>query len=850
MRILLITPMVPDREGAGAIPLLLHAELGDLLERHQVTLVTAFGDDPRERAAVEVLTRAEVDVHLADRRQPPPGLRRWRRRTRLAAKWASHRWPWRTVWFADPAIQKLIDQVGAAQQFDVVAVEDSSMAVFRLPSGTPTVFTEHEVRRPRRVDWRPGPPSRWPGWARQEIDWRRWSGYQRQIWQRFDRVQTFSRSDAEAIARLAPEVAERVRVNPFGVDLPPASDPAAVVPGTILFTGQFSHPPNRDAAVWLARDIMPVVLDLYPEARLQIAGSGAPREVRDLAAPEVDVIVDPPSIQPYMDSASLVVAPVRTGGGMRMKVLQALAAGKPVVTTPRGAEGFLEFEAEPPMVVAEDAPGIGAAIAELLGNESRRWALGRRARQFAERHHSPAAWGERLDRIHAEAAASAPETRPTRATPLRRLAADPLLRNGVYIMGKTAAPALMGFAFWIIAARTLSATEVGQAAALVSAMLLVSVFTNLGLGQVYITRLPDRRDPEDWSLTVSTGLLLAGGASLAGGALAAVLLATVDSAFAGVPALVFVLLPAGVAATAWFLLLDHVYIAERDARPAFVRNTAAGLVRLLLVALIAIAPFDGVSWIVLTWVAAFLFFDLLSVVRGLPSLRPGTRPRIQGWRQEWGAIRRLIVGHQAINLGAQSSAYVLPLIVAVRLGPADNAYFYASFMLATSVTFIAPAIGDSLFAEGAHDPDNLRRDTRRAARQIAILAAGPALVLLLAGPEILELFGKGYSEAGGTLLRILVGTAVFSAGYILALAVLRARRQLRDGAVATFAQLIITLTAAWVLLPPLGLEGAGWGAAIGSATGMFIAVAFVLWGGGRPARADTTAGFAQAGRET
>jgi polysaccharide biosynthesis protein PslH len=407
LRILLVTPMVPDRGGAGAIPILLHAQVRGLLEHHRVTLVTAVGDDPRDPAAVEELKRAGVDLHLADRRRPPPGLGRWRRRARMAATWAGRGWPWRTVWFADPGFQDLIDDVTAAEQFDVVAVEDSSMAVFDLPDGAPAVLTEHEVRRPREVDWRPGPPSRWPGWARQEIDWRRWPRYQRRMWSRFERVQAFSRRDAEAIESLAPEVADRVRVNPFGVDLPPAADPAATVPGTILFTGQFSHPPNRDAALWLARDIMPAVSELHPEARLQIAGSGAPPEVRELAAPGIEVIADPPAIQPLLDSTSLVVAPVRSGGGMRMKVLQALAAGKPVVTTARGAEGFLEFEAEPPMVVAEDLPGMVAAIAELLGDEPRRRELGRRARLFAERHHSPAAWAERLERIYAEAVSGA-----------------------------------------------------------------------------------------------------------------------------------------------------------------------------------------------------------------------------------------------------------------------------------------------------------------------------------------------------------------------------------------------------------------------------------------------------------
>jgi O-antigen/teichoic acid export membrane protein len=417
-----------------------------------------------------------------------------------------------------------------------------------------------------------------------------------------------------------------------------------------------------------------------------------------------------------------------------------------------------------------------------------------------------------------------------RGTRLQRLAADPLLRNGLYIMGKTAAPALMGFGFWIIAARTVSATEVGQAAALISAMLLISILTNLGIGQVYITRLPHRRRPDEWSLTVSTGLLLAAAASLAGGAVAAGVLPVLDSAFDGIPAVAFLLLPLGVAAAACFLLLDHVYIAERDAGPAFVRNTAAGAVRLLLVGLMAIGSFGGVSWIVLTWVAAFLLFDLLSLVRGIPRLTPGFRLTLSGWRREWSEIRHLIAGHQAINLGAQSSTYLLPVIVATRLGPAQNAYFYASFMLSTGVSFIAPAIGDSLFAEGAHHPDNLGRDVRRAARQIALLAALPALVLLAAGPAILSLFGPGYADAGGTLIRILVLAAVFSAGFILVLAVLRVRRQLREGAIATFTQLALTVVAAWILLPPLGLEGAGWAAVIGSAAAMSIGTVFVLRG--------------------
>ncbi|HEX5984205.1 MAG TPA: oligosaccharide flippase family protein, partial [Solirubrobacterales bacterium] len=86
---------------------------------------------------------------------------------------------------------------------------------------------------------------------------------------------------------------------------------------------------------------------------------------------------------------------------------------------------------------------------------------------------------------------------------LRRLGEQSLFRNSVYIMGTTAATSLLGFGFWLVAARTLSATEVGRSAALISAMLFVSVFTNLGLGQVLVSRLASRAEGRDWSIAVS-----------------------------------------------------------------------------------------------------------------------------------------------------------------------------------------------------------------------------------------------------------------------------------------------------------------------------------------------------------
>jgi polysaccharide biosynthesis protein PslH len=402
MKILIIAPMPPDADGAGAIPILLHAQLAGLRERNDLTVVTAVGDELGEAEAVEKLVAEGFQVLAADRRRPRTAAERWRRRRRLAGAWLRGT-PWRAAWFAEPGVQRILDRLAATDRFDVVAVEDSAIAGFRLPAGAASVLTEHEVLRPRKANWRPGRPSQWPRWAWSELDWRRRYRFQHKAWGRFDRVLAFTRRDAEAIAELRPDLADRVAVSPFGLLLPAPADPANEEDDTVLFSGNFTHQPNRDAAQWLAGEIMPALRRLHPRARLRLVGNSPPAGLLTLEEPGIEVVADPPRIEPYLESAAVVLAPVRTGGGMRMKVLQAFAAGKAVVTTSRGTEGFDCFEEEPPLVVGETVEQLAAATAELLGDERARHDLGRRAREFAARHYGPAAWAERLESVYLEA---------------------------------------------------------------------------------------------------------------------------------------------------------------------------------------------------------------------------------------------------------------------------------------------------------------------------------------------------------------------------------------------------------------------------------------------------------------
>jgi glycosyltransferase involved in cell wall biosynthesis len=419
MKILLVAPMPPQPAGGGAIPVLLDAQIAGLRERNEVTFVSAIGEEPGEAEAAKRLRNSGLDAHFTDRRQPDTARRRWRRRGRMASAWALGGTPWRAVWFADPEIQVILDRLAQTHEFDVAAVEDSAMSTFRLPPLVPSLLTEHEVLRPRPVGWHAGPPSAWPGWAFGELDWRKRPRFQRTAWRRFDRVLAFGNRDAAAIAELAPEVASRVRISPFGLALPAAADPRQEQSGSLLFVGNFTHQPNRDAATWLAQEIMPIVRAHQPEARLRIVGNSPPPEVLGLAGKTIEVIPDAPSVEPYLAAAVVVVAPVRTGGGMRMKVLQALAAGKAVVTTSRGSEGFDCFTDSAPLAVADDAGSFAAAAASLLGDPQQRRELSDGARSFAEAHYGPEAWARRLEAVYAEAISGrqAPRGAEDRGTP-------------------------------------------------------------------------------------------------------------------------------------------------------------------------------------------------------------------------------------------------------------------------------------------------------------------------------------------------------------------------------------------------------------------------------------------------
>jgi glycosyltransferase involved in cell wall biosynthesis len=406
MRILLIAPIPPDRDAQGAIPSVLAAQLSGLSERNHVTVVCVAGPDPRDIRSVQRLREAGVDVHAVIR-GGSGWFRAWERRVRLAYGWLVLRRPWRTVWFADERLQGLVDELLAEQAFDVVVAEDDAMGVLRFDSRVPTVLTVHELGRSR-----PAPSS---GHLRRtrdrlaKMDWRRWPGYQRAVCSRFDLLVVFTDADRERVAELDPRLAARVRVVPFGVELPQLDADQSEVPDTLVFAGNYTHPPNVEAASWLAEQILPRVQAQRPAVQLLLAGPEAPARVRDLGRlAGVRVLGGVPSLDPLLASACCVMAPVRSGGGMRMKVLQAMAGARAVVTTPLGAAG-LEGMVPLPLAIGGDADEIATLTLSLLADKERRRSLGLRARELVAERYSPEAWARRLEIVYTEAISLAGE---------------------------------------------------------------------------------------------------------------------------------------------------------------------------------------------------------------------------------------------------------------------------------------------------------------------------------------------------------------------------------------------------------------------------------------------------------
>ena len=165
----------------------------------------------------------------------------------------------------------------------------------------------------------------------------------------------------------------------------PYSRPASE-PETLIFFGGMGYAPNVDGSSrFLVREVLPLVWAVRPAVRLLLVGSNPAPEVKALAGPQVEVTGTVPAVLLYLRRAALAIVPLRSGGGTRLKILEAMAAGTPVVSTRLGAEGLDLVDREEAWLTQCSAAEIAEAILTLLATPAAAERMAVAARRRAER---------------------------------------------------------------------------------------------------------------------------------------------------------------------------------------------------------------------------------------------------------------------------------------------------------------------------------------------------------------------------------------------------------------------------------------------------------------------------------
>ncbi len=363
----------------------------ELSRRHHVSLLAyeepgRDGADPRLRSAFQA-------VHLVPPPRPAGGKRGAQLRSVVSP--GSHEVASRT----STVMQEALDRHLSTDKFDVVQVESSMMAGHRYRTGAVLVLDEHNVefellRRSARLE---GSPARRLFKSLEAAKMRR---QEKAAWSRFDGCVFTSDVDRAVFGAFTGEPG---CVVPNAVDLdyfrPPGALETSREADEIVFTGTMNYRPNADGAVYFAESILPLIRRRRPLTRFTVVGQGAPGAVARLAGDGVQVAGRVPDVRPYLARAAVVVVPLRAGSGTRLKVLEALAMARPIVSTSLGCEG-LDVEAGRDLLVADEPEGFARHVLRLLDEPAAGRLLGSAGRRLVESAYGWPAAAQVLESFH------------------------------------------------------------------------------------------------------------------------------------------------------------------------------------------------------------------------------------------------------------------------------------------------------------------------------------------------------------------------------------------------------------------------------------------------------------------
>jgi glycosyltransferase involved in cell wall biosynthesis len=385
--------------------------LRQLAARHEVVLLSYYGG-ARDEAYEAEIGRHLPGAHTIHTAAPDSTtferaldyLRRVRRPE-----------PYAVTKFTDPAVRRTVADWLGERRFDV-AVCDFLSASLNFPRtlATPSVLFQHNVESAlwrRQARHEPNPLKR----AVFKIEAGKMLRYERAAVRRFHHVIAVSEHDREQMSSWAE--GHRISVVPTGVDLrtyrATAEEASVETPGgpLVLFLGSMDWEANVDGVDYFCREVWPRVLAEVPGARFRIVGRNPQARVLKLASDSVEVTGTVPSVVEHLREAAVFVVPLRVGGGTRLKIFEAMAAGKAVVSTTVGAEG-LDVSHGRDILLADDAETFAESVVALLKDEAARRRLELAASELAARYDWPVVargFEETLARVAREASGTREE---------------------------------------------------------------------------------------------------------------------------------------------------------------------------------------------------------------------------------------------------------------------------------------------------------------------------------------------------------------------------------------------------------------------------------------------------------
>ncbi len=410
-RILMLCPYPPYPPRSGGALRMYHLLVG-LARRHRITCLT-FGTELPTAASDHLQPLHDFcTVHVVtDTPQRTLWQRTW---TTLASPL-----PDMALRNASPAYTAALHELVAQHPFDVILAESIEMAHYGLhpiehnppPRRILDQFNAEYVlqRRAASIDFEnllhtdSRTPRTLAAVPYSLVQWGKLAHFEQQMMRQYDRVLTVSEEDRNALRQLCPDTP--MTIVPNGVDtiyFQPRRrpTPTADAPLDLVFTGTLNFRPNVDGVLWFAREVLPQIHLRQPRARFVVVGRSPVPEIVALHNEQQRIVVaaDVPDVRPYMERAAVYVVPLRVGGGIRLKLLEALAMSLPIVSTSLGAEGVPELHHSEQLLLGDTPQTFAAAVLWLLDMPELAEHMGKRGRQLVRSHYD---WSVIVPRLEA-----------------------------------------------------------------------------------------------------------------------------------------------------------------------------------------------------------------------------------------------------------------------------------------------------------------------------------------------------------------------------------------------------------------------------------------------------------------